>query len=305
MERAGLIRISVVIPTYRRPAQLRCCLEALAQSHYPIRNFEVVVVDDGGGDDLEALGGDFRERLQIRILAQEHAGPAAARNTGARYARGAFIAFTDDDCAPEPEWLGVLVRHLERDSSGMYGGLTVNALSDNAYSSASQSLIDYLYGYYNANPERGRFFTSNNMAVSREVFASVGGFDEGFPLASGEDRELCDRWLNSGFGLHYVSEARVLHRHELNLRRFWRQHFNYGTGAWRFRTCRRLRDSRGPGIEPPSFYLDLLGYAHRQKLPRRSAISLLLLLSQFASAAGFLSAVFRRLPAPAAHRPPV
>jgi GT2 family glycosyltransferase len=283
-----LIRVSVIIPTFNRPSQLGACLAALERSTYPKPSLEVIVVDDGGDHDLDPLIAEVGQDLSVRVLVQSNGGPASARNMGVLHARGDFLAFTDDDCLPERDWLPALVGRLAEDPSRIYGGYTVNALPQNVYATASQSLIDYLYGYYNADPAQARFFSSNNIAMSREAFLELGGFDTGFPLASGEDRDLCDRWLRLGHRMSFAPEARVLHHHALDLPSFWRQHFNYGTGARRYRDRKRQRDGKAPGIEPVGFYLNLLRHPQRCSLPRSATASLLLGLSQVANAAGFL-----------------
>src|SRR5690242_16282570 len=98
------MRFSVVVPTYNRPQPLSRCLDALARLYYPREQFEVIVVDDGSTESLAALVKNFQERLDIRYLREEHAGPGMARNVGAAHARGEYLAFTDDDCAPCPDW---------------------------------------------------------------------------------------------------------------------------------------------------------------------------------------------------------
>jgi GT2 family glycosyltransferase len=287
--------VSVIIPTYNRPLHLQSCLEAMARMNYPKEHFEVVVVDDGGHVDLEPTVGALRDVLPIRVVKQENTGPGGARNTGVAHAKGKFVAFTDDDCSPFGDWLTVLVRCLEQDPSRMYGGHTVNALESNVFTSASQSLIDYLYGYYNADAEKARFFTANNLAMDRNMFLSSGGFDTSFTEASGEDRELCDRWLHLGCGMSFVPEARILHRHDLNFSSFWKQHFVYGTGAWRFRECKRLRDRVSPKVEPLVFYANLMQHAWKQKLHRPLSLSLLLVLSQVANCTGFVWAKLKEM----------
>jgi len=279
--------ISVVVPSFNRPASLAVCLESLARLRYPQEQFEVVVVDDGGNVDLGAIIEPLRESINIRLVTQENTGPAGARNKGAASATGQFIAFTDDDCSPTEGWLTALTLRLQQDPARMYGGYTTNALESNIYSTASQLLIDFLYGYFNTDPEQARFFTSNNMALSRSMFESVGGFDTSFPTASGEDRELCDRWQHLGYKMSFVREAQVRHRHAMNFRSFWKQHFIYGNGAWRYWECKHARGLPGPNLEPPRFYLKLVNHAWKSRLKHPLMLTLLLILSQIANAAGF------------------
>lgn len=280
--------VSIVVPTYNRPAQLAACLEALAQLRYPRARFEVIVVDDGSAVLPEALIEPWRERLSITLLCQPHAGPAAARNAGAQRAHGEFLAFTDDDCAPAADWLEKLAARLAATPQHMVGGQTANALPDNRFSTASQLLIDYLYAYYNGDPCRARFFTSNNLALSAEGFRAVGLFDTSLTRAAGEDRDLCDRWLQQGNGMIFAPEAVVYHAHALTLARFWRQHYRYGQAAYYFHQKRARRGHGRIQLEPLKFYVRLLRYPFTQKRGiQAAALAILLFLSQLANALGY------------------
>jgi GT2 family glycosyltransferase len=215
--------ISVVIPTYDRPAQLDACLDALGRSTHPRDAFEVVVVDDGSPAPLDEVVDRHRGSLGIRLDRQANAGPAAARNRGAALARGAVLVFTDDDCLPDPDWLSALSGHVSRRPGHMIGGRTVNLLTGNPFSSASQHLVSYLYEYglSTAGPKPWTaFFASNNLAVPASEFARIGGFDVDFPLAAGEDRDFCARWNEAGLPAHYAPDAVVRHRHRLGPRSF-------------------------------------------------------------------------------------
>lgn len=279
---------SIVIPTRERPQALQNCLRALAQLDYPRDGFEVIVVDDGSRVNLEPVIAPITQEIHARLVCAPHAGPAAARNAGARQARGELLAFTDDDCMPDAQWLAALVERYVAARDGMFGGKTVNSLPTNLCSSASQLLIDYLYQYYNADPDRSRFIASNNMAVPAERFHRAGGFDESFPKAAAEDREFCDRWISLGYRIALAPKAIVYHAHPLRLRTFWRQHFTYGTGAWQFRLARARRSQQPVALEPLSFYADLLAYPFRdRRIPAALALAWLLLLTQMANAAGF------------------
>jgi len=279
---------SIVVPTYRRPVELAGCLDAITQLDYPTDRFEVIVVDDGSGAPPEEAVAAVRGRVDVTLLAPTHRGPAATRNAGAARARGDVLAFTDDDCAPDATWLRAFARCLDPNATCAAGGRTLNARPRNIYSTTSQLLIDYLYAYYNAESTRARFFTSNNLAVPTRGFWEVGGFDATFPLAAGEDREFCDRWVHRGRRLVYARDALIRHAHTLTMRRFWRQHFNYGRGAFHFHRIRAARGQERMRIEPPAFYLGLLGHPFSHA-PRQRALSLAMLtiVAQIANATGF------------------
>lgn len=277
---------SIVIPTYNRPRLLAACLESLARLDCPRDRFEVIVVDDGGDVGLETVVVPFRARLDLTLLQQANAGPGIARNTGAAHARGQFVAFVDDDCAPAPDWLRVIARCFEATPDRAIGGRTINALPANPYSTASQVLVDYVYAYNNADFERARFFASNNLALPADRFRAVGGFAAPWPYPASEDRELCDRWLHRGYRMTYAPAALVYHAHPLTFRSFWHQHFSYGRGAFGFHRTRARRGSGAFRIEP-AFYLGLPFHPLSAKPWRRALLlAALLVLSQAASAAG-------------------
>ncbi len=232
---------SIIVPSYNRPNQLLVCLEALARLSYPKDRFEVIVVDDGSEPSLERVVSGFDESLDARCLRQRNSGPAAARNLGARHAKGDILAFTDDDCAPEPGWLNAIAKRVSNGSECLVGGKTVNRLMDNPFSATSQLILDVVYQHYNADPERARFFASNNLAMPTSLFQESGGFDVAFRTS--EDREFCDRFLFRGLQLVYEPDAVISHAHDLTFRQFVAQHFNYGRGAHRYHALRALRGS--------------------------------------------------------------
>jgi GT2 family glycosyltransferase len=287
----SLPTFTIVVPSRDRPAQLSRCLMAIRQLNYPPDLLSVIVVDDGSDPPIEAAIRPFLNTMPLQLLVQAGAGPAAARNRGAAAAEGRFLAFTDDDCRPEHDWLLHLARRLMLSPERAVGGCTLNGLVGNPYSTASQLLISFLYSYYNTDPEDARFLTTNNLAVSRELYEQIGGLDTRYLRAAAEDREFCDRWQQRGWKLSYVPEAVVYHEHSMTLRNFWRQHWTYGRGAWRYRLARAARE-RGPlRIEPLRFYSRLLRtpLASGRSLPAAIQLSALLFLTQAANAGGFLT----------------
>lgn len=275
--------VSIVIPSYNRPDRLGLCLAALAKLDGG--PYEIVVVDDGSATPLAPVCAQFGSN--VRCIRQENAGPAKARNTGAKAAGGDFIAFTDDDCQPEPGWIMALVAAHGGDPSRLVGGRVDNILTDNIFAAASQSLCDYLYEYFGAEQGSSPFFTSNNMGCSRQRFLEIGGFDETFPLAAAEDREFGMRWRELGGELIYAPDAIMGHAHHLTLSRFWRQHANYGRGA---RHLHGVVDKRGtprPKLESARFYFGLMSFPVRKGRRRGVSQAALLFLSQVAMTRGY------------------
>jgi glycosyltransferase involved in cell wall biosynthesis len=271
-EDQGAMSWSVIVPTRGRPEQLRRCLASLARVDWPADGFEVLVIDDGGDLSADIVGST------ARLIRQEHAGPAAARNRGAREAKNERLAFVDDDCIVSPGWLAGFARALDEHPGAAAGGRVVNGLPGNIFSTATETMIAYMY---EAADER--FVTSNNLAAPRAHYLELGGFDERFPLAAAEDRDFSQRWLASGAEIVAADDAVVEHAHELSLRAFVRQHFAYGRGAYIYRSGGTLGRKRSS----PSFYRDLVTEPLRSKSPRALRLSAALAVSQLATAAGY------------------
>ncbi len=275
---------SVIIPTYDRPLQLTTCVNALTKLNYPRDRFEVLVVDDGSPTSLREVVKTFGDAINVKLLCQDNTGPAGARNFGAAHATGDFLAFTDDDCEPEVNWLSAFANRFREDSRRVLGGRTINALEQNPYSATSQLIIDVVYEHFNNDEDGARFFASNNFAVSAEVFQQLKGFDAKF--LTSEDRDFCARAIQRGIKLSYAPDAVIKHAHQLTLSTLWRQHYNYGRGAMRFHRARKADD--GASFKPDyRFYSKLLQASTSLGLFRSVQRSVLLFWSQLANAAGF------------------
>ena len=281
---------SIIVPTYNRPRQIVLCLEALSRINYPHPRFEVIVVDDGSRSPVQTHISPFFDKMNLTVITQENAGPSMARNAGAKYAKGDFLAFTDDDCMPAPDWLLTLSNRFKISPGCAIVGRSVNALEENIYDTASQMLIEYLHAYYNQDPDQARFITSNNLSLPTKQFEAVGGFDTIFSNAGGEDREFCEHLRHHGYRIIYAPEVVVHHSHGLTFSSFWRQQFNYGRGAFLLRQkCFQNRRQRIK-MEPITFYLRLLSYPSSHNRKHSGLwLSALLFLSQGAIALGYLT----------------
>lgn len=277
------IDTSVIVPSFNRPERLARCLESLMAQDWD--SFEVVVVDDGSATPLASICEQFGAK--VRCIRQENAGAGPARNRAVEEARGAFLAFTDDDCLPRPDWLSKLRAAHGGVTERLVGGYVVNGLPENTYSSTSQELCDYLYEYFGAADGDISFFTTNNMGCSREGFLAIGGFDATFPRAGAEDRDFGMRWRESGRHLKYEPAALVDHFHAMSLKSFLKQHWNYGRGARILHKQLDKRDSPAPKVEPFRFYRELLFWPLRRYGVSGLLQSFLMGLTQVSMVAGY------------------
>lgn len=284
---------SVIVPTRNRPRALANCVRALSRLNPPAGGFEAVVVNDGGQQpDDDVLRHSSGTAMRVRFETQPHAGPAAARNTGARLATGAWLAFTDDDCEPSVDWLPAFERALSEHPGALAGGVVRNVVADSVFSEASQRLVGFVVDWFDGD-SREPFFSSNNIAVSRTAFLEAGGFDPTFGTSAGEDREFCDRWFAQGRESLPVHDALVDHRHVLSLRSFIRQHHGYGRAAYHFRS-RRSSAGRPVRIDP-AFYLGSVRHALRSEpVGRGLALAGCTILAHSAYAAGLFRESWRK-----------
>ncbi len=264
-----MTRFTVIIPTYNRPLRLRACLEALAQLTMPREAWNVVVVNDGGQDPRPDLPRALLTSFSLGFLQAPHRGPAAARNFGARQAGSDFLAFTDDDCRPEADWLHQFERAFQGGPWDAVAGRAVNAHPASPGARAQQYLIDFMQTYSRFPNGDVYLACSNNVAYRRSAFEGLGGFDESFPLPAAEDRELSHQLLARGLRQAYCGEARVIHDHPMSAADYARLQFRYGQGDEHFRRAldrlglpRRIGQRRRP-----QFHLALASALWRDREP--------------------------------------
>lgn len=195
------MRVSIIIPTFNRSSIIGKAVEcALAQTY---RNAEVIVVDDGSTDDTRDALEPYIGR--IRYLRQSNSGPSAARNHGAREADCDIIAFLDSDDHWLPEKIARQVSLLARVGAGIACCVCNAAVvgmdgtpAGETFDSASLD-VGFAEGLW-INPQEilsTRFLLFNQVvAVRREAFERVGGFDESLRLL--EDYELSMRLASLG-----------------------------------------------------------------------------------------------------------
>lgn len=204
--RAGLRpSVSVVVPTWRRPALLERCLEALVRQTLSPSKYEIVVCDDGPDEATRTLVERIADAHRARGLCVRYLpvtatqGPAGARNAGWRDARGEIIAFTDDDTIPDPHWLEAGLAAMADGACAASGSIVVPLPERPTDYEADASGL-----------ARAEFATAN-VFVDRSALISVDGFDERFTSAWREDSDLQFSLLAAGGRIVNASEAIVVH----------------------------------------------------------------------------------------------
>jgi len=224
------IDISVVIPTCGRSKQLRQCLKALHEQSYPLKHIELIIVDDRTDNETEQVIRGFKAHFpQISYIAQYRKGPAIARNKGVNFSAGRIIAFIDDDCVAERDWIKKMLRaHDEHPEKAAVGGDTL-VDSRKAHVLASQFLSTGSIETNIAGAEETIFFPTCNVSLKRAIFNDY-KFNESFPLPGGEDLEFFWRLFKSGHRFVWDKNIKVTHCRSESLFSFIKQAYAYGRG---------------------------------------------------------------------------
>lgn len=207
---------TIVIPTFNRCAVLLATLARLESVDYPRDRWEVVVVDDGSNDDTEVEVSRWIERAAIRVRyeRQSNAGPAAARNRGARLAWGRVLVFIDNDILVQPDFLRLHFATLCGTPNCWVIGRIVHpaAIRQTPFGRFRDELWER---FHETHGDRGVTetdgMTAANLSLPAADFHRLGGFDEAFTIASSEDWELGYRAGQAGVRVLYHPGIVVVH----------------------------------------------------------------------------------------------
>jgi len=173
--------ISVVVPTYRRSSNLPRLVAALEAQTLAREQFEVLIVDNGSDDDTPAVLATLAAETTIDLRPlhiQVNHGPAPARNLGWREARGRYVAYTDDDCVPQPDWLAQALSSAEATPDlGVLQGAILRPGGAHRYTGNT---------VYRESFTASPYFEGCNLVFPRRVLERTGGFDETYHFG-GED----------------------------------------------------------------------------------------------------------------------
>jgi Predicted glycosyltransferases len=199
------LKISIVVPTYKRPRLLLRCLEALLHQDFPLANYEIIIVSDGADavttQALEAIRLSRFPSVRYYSLPAKF-GPATARNLGWMLAQAELVAFTDDDCIPAKGWLSAMWASCQeqRKKEIAFSGSTLVPLAGEP--------TDY---ERNISQLATAEFITANCACTREALQRVGGFDERFRMAWREDSDLQFKFILNDIPIVKVMNALVTH----------------------------------------------------------------------------------------------
>ncbi len=221
------MKYSFIIPVYNRPDEVDELLESL--THQRIKDFEVVVVEDGSSIPCKEVVAKYANRLDLHYYNKPNSGPGQTRNYGAERSSGEYLIILDSDCILPEGYLDAVETELQSRRADAFGG------PDRAHASFSdvQKAINYaMTSFFTTGGIRGgkkkmdKFYPrSFNMGVRAEVYRALGGFSK---MRFGEDIDFSIRIFKGGYACRLFPEAWVWHKRRTDLKKFFKQVHNSG-----------------------------------------------------------------------------
>ncbi len=226
----SVMDVSIVVPAFNEEKNIERSITSLLNQDFKGK-YEIIVVNDGSTDNTEKTVKEIIKKSEnkIKLLNQPNQGPAAARNAGAKIAKGKIVLFTDSDCVVEKGWIkemvepfknkevvGVQGRYKIYNKESLVARFVQYEIEERYQRMEKQKYIDFI-GSYSAG-------------YRKDVFLKFGGFDTSFKKASGEDPEISYRIADKGMKMVFAPKAVVYHSHPDTLKRYLKM--KYGRGYW-------------------------------------------------------------------------
>lgn len=214
------MKISVIVPVYNGEKTIAKCLESIIASD--LKDFELIVVDDNSKDKTPSI---IRSLKCDFIKLHKRVGAGAARNIGAKKAKGDILAFTDSDCIIPTNWLSRIQKIFKKQKrvSAITGG----------YKAPVKKNIVSLFSHYEllfrqrSNDGETDDIISSNLAVKKKAFDKVGGFNEYLKNAGNEDMELANKLNKAGYRIFWDRRNNVEHYFRTNLFEYLEQQYRF------------------------------------------------------------------------------
>ena len=163
--------VSIIVPTKNRGGIINSTVKALLNLDYP--KYEIIVINDGSADDTEAILKDYSTKIRYNSNPVSK-GPATARNIGVKLAKYHLLAFIDDDCIVDRNWLKSLVSNISKD-------------------------MECVTSWY-------EYALTHSFCIPKKIFDAIGYFDETFPYAYREDTDFLFRLKDEGYKIKKISK---------------------------------------------------------------------------------------------------
>ncbi|MFD2098387.1 glycosyltransferase [Flagellimonas iocasae] len=243
--------ISIVVPVYNRPEEIRELLESLERQDFN-DPYEVVIVEDGSSESSEEIVRRFQDKLHISYYYKENSGPGDSRNFGMQKAKGNYYIILDSDCILPKQYLTEVDKELKREFVHCFGGPDA---ADASFTDVQKAINYVMTSFFTTGGIRGgqkavgKFQPrSFNMGISKEAFEKAGGFGRIHP---GEDPDLTFRIWKAGFETRLFPKAFVYHKRRIDWNKFYIQVNKFGM-------VRPILNKWHPGTARPTYWFPTL-----------------------------------------------
>lgn len=196
-----MVKVSVVVPTYKDVASLHKCLTSLDALDYPKDLIEIIVVNNDADTDLKL------NQPGVKLLTEKRPGSYAARNKGVVESTGEIIAFTDSDCIVDPNWIKNAVKLIEHKGTDRIAGKIV--VFSEGESNSIFELYEKTLAFNQCRSAKQGLAVTANLIVRKQLFSDVGLFDSS--LFSGGDTEWNKRASEAGASMCYGEQCIIYH----------------------------------------------------------------------------------------------
>ena len=219
---------SIIVPIYNRPQEAEELLASLCRQ--TVQDFEVLIVEDGSSIPCEDVCQRYAKQLDIHYFVKSNGGPSAARNFGAKHAKGEYLLILDSDIIAPDTYIEEIKKELTSEQADAFGGPDAAHPDFTPIQKAiSYSMTSFLTtgGIRGGKKKMDKFYPrSFNLGVKREVFEALGGFDSS--MRFGEDIDFSIRIFANGYRCRLFPKAWVYHKRRSTFKQFFKQVHNSG-----------------------------------------------------------------------------
>ena len=220
------MKYSIIVPVFNRPDEVDELLQSLCLQ--TVRDFEVVIVEDGSQRDCKAVTERYADRLDLKYFTKPNSGPGQSRNYGAERASGEYLIILDSDVVLPESYLQAVDDALTPDIAAFGGPDASHPSFTPVQKAISYSMTSFFTtgGIRGGKAKLDKFYPrSFNMGIRRDVYMQLNGFSK---MRFGEDIDFSYRIVEAGHQPRLFPEAWVWHKRRTDFRKFFRQVYNSG-----------------------------------------------------------------------------
>lgn len=253
MKTTKRIKYSIIIPAYNSQEVIGICLNAIKKIKKHRKDFEVIVVDDKSADRSVQLARNYFSNV---IELKENVGPGAARNAGAKQAKGEILVFIDADVEVSEDVLEKFDRKFQESKDPKLAGIMGVCSPTPAFNDTPSRIYNYFFHAIHASsPEKIQYPNTSLVAIKRSAFDEVGGFHPTLRIC--EDNELGIRLSEKGHYFLIDKKLQFIHHKKMGWMSAVKTPFFNSVNRAKFRLS---NEKIGKGVKANTLYFYVNGF---------------------------------------------